>query len=220
MSSHARPTECSENPAHDCAICPRLVQFRQQNQEKFPDKFNAPVPSFGPQDASLLVVGLAPGLKGANFTGRPFTGDYAGDLLYSTLKTYGFAHGTYDKRPDDGLALTGCRITNAVRCVPPENKPTGDEIKNCQPFFQKTMSDMPQLRVLLALGKIAHDTVIRTFGYKLSAHKFAHRAVHDLGDGLSMIDSYHCSRYNTQTGRLTEAMFHDVFDDIAAMLKS
>ena len=205
-------------PPRDCALCPRLAAFRAQNQAKFPDKFNAPVPSWGDKSAAFLIVGLAPGLRGANFTSRPFTGDFAGDLLYSTLRTFGFASGTYAARPDDGLALINCRITNAVRCVPPENKPTGDEIKTCQRFLEATFAEMEHLKVILALGKIAHDAVLRTFGEKLSAHKFAHNAAHNLttktGKPLLLIDSYHCSRYNTQTGRLTEAMFHDVFETI------
>lgn len=201
-------------PDYNCSICPRLRNFIEENKIKFPDKFNGPVPSFGPVDAKLLIVGLAPGLKGANFTGRPFTGDFAGDLLYSTLIKYGFAKGIYQARPDDGLTLHNCRITNAVRCVPPQNKPTGDEIKNCQPFFQNTMHEMPNLKAILALGKIGHDTIIRTHGEKLSQYKFAHNCTHELPSGIKLIDSYHCSRYNTQTGRLTDGMFHDVFDTI------
>ena len=149
-------------PTKDCDICPRLADFRKQNQQAFPDKFNAQVPSFGPDNASLLIVGLAPGLRGANFSGRPFTGDYAGDLLYSTLIKFGFADGTYKARPDDGLTLKNCRITNAVRCVPPENKPTGPEIKNCQPFLENELAALPNLKAILSLGKISHDAVIRT----------------------------------------------------------
>jgi len=214
----APPAGCAE-PAQDCPLCPRLAAFRADNRQRFPGKFNAPVPSFGPAGARLLIVGLAPGLKGANFSGRPFTGDYAGVLLYETLLKYGYAEGKYEARPDDGLRLTGCRITNAVRCVPPENKPTGDEVKTCQRFFAATLAEMKDLRVLLALGKIAHDTVVRSFGGKLSAYPFAHNAVHRLENGLILVNSYHCSRYNTQTGRLTEGMFHDVFDTIGNCLK-
>ncbi|MCB9989964.1 MAG: uracil-DNA glycosylase [Rhodospirillales bacterium] len=202
-------------PSEHCDLCPRLAAFRADNRLKFPDQFNAPVPSFGPQEAALLIVGLAPGLRGANFSGRPFTGDYAGDLLYATLLKFGFAEGTYGAHKDDGLKLTGCRITNAVRCVPPENKPTGPEIKTCQPFLASELKNLPNLRMILALGKIAHDAVIRTTGHKLSAFKFAHGALHDLGNGIKLANSYHCSRYNTNTGRLTEAMFEDVF----AMIK-
>jgi uracil-DNA glycosylase family 4 len=206
-------------PPENCDLCPRLEEYRVQNRAAFPDKFNAPVPSFGPADAELLVVGLAPGLRGANFTGRPFTGDYAGDLLYATLSRYGLATGTYKARPDDGVELLNCRITNAVRCVPPENKPTGPEIKNCQPFLENELR-LSNLKVILSLGKISHDAVVRSFGEKLSAYKFAHAAVHELPDGTVLIDSYHCSRYNTNTGRLTAQMFHDVFELITVRLLS
>lgn len=209
-----------QNPARNCALCPRLKDFREVNRAKFPDKFNAPVPAFGALDAALLVVGLAPGLKGANFSGRPFTGDYAGDLLYQTLIACGFARGTYHKRPDDGLELVNCRITNAVRCVPPENKPTGEEIKSCQPFLKDELAAMPNLKVILSLGKISHDAMVRTCGGKLSAYKFAHGAVHALPDGRTLIDSYHCSRYNTQTNRLTEKMFAAVFAEIKNVIAS
>lgn len=209
----------ASEPDYNCAICPRLRAFIEENKLKFPDKFNGPVPTFGPADAQMMIVGLAPGLKGANFSGRPFTGDYAGDLLYDTLLKFGFAAGEYKARPDDGLTLINCRITNAVRCVPPQNKPTGDEIKNCQPFFENTMEEMPNLEILLALGKIAHDTIIRAHELKLSEYKFAHGAVHELPSGLKIIDSYHCSRYNTNTGRLTTKMFHDVFEKIQKILE-
>lgn len=191
-----------------------------ENQAKFPDQFNAPVPSFGGLDAKLLVVGLAPGLKGANFTGRPFTGDYAGDLLYPTLIKFGFAKGQYHARPDDGLALTGARITNAVRCVPPQNKTIAQEENACRPFLIDEINAMPNLKVILSLGLVAHNAVLRTFGEKLSAHKFGHGATHDLGNGLTLIDSYHCSRYNTNTGRLTTEMFEDVFEEIKTLLSS
>lgn len=201
-------------PDHNCNLCPRLKTFRDDNREKFPDKFNAPVPSFGEDLAEFLIVGLAPGLKGANFTGRPFTGDYAGDLLYGTLLKYGFAQGEFKAHPDDGLELMNCRITNAVRCVPPENKPTGPEINACQPFLKSQLEKMPNLKVILSLGLVSHNAVLKTSGEKLSAFKFAHGAEHQLASGLTLIDSYHCSRYNTNTGRLTEAMFHQVFDQI------
>ncbi len=207
-------------PDHNCQICPRLAAFRAQNRKQFPDKFNAPVPSFGDIGAELLIVGLAPGLKGANFTGRPFTGDYAGELLYSSLAKYGFSKGVFGARADDGLELINCRITNAVRCLPPENKPIGEEINNCRPFFISQFENMPDLKIVLALGLIAHNTILKTCGEKLSAHKFAHNAQHKLGNGLTLIDSYHCSKYNTSTKRLTEDMFHEVFDVIGAKLAS
>lgn len=194
-------------PAADCSLCPRLVEFRLANQKAYPTFFNGAVPSFGDENARFLVIGLAPGLKGANQTGRPFTGDYAGDLLYKCLKTMGWASGDYDKRPDDGFTLHDTMITNAVRCVPPQNKPVGAEVNNCRPFLISRMASLPNLKVLLALGKIAHDTTIRTFGLKQSAYKFAHEAVHPLPNGLTLVDSYHCSRYNVNTGRLTEDMF-------------
>lgn len=194
-------------PAADCTLCPRLVDFRQANQDAYPSFFNGAVPSFGDKNARILVIGLAPGLKGANQTGRPFTGDYAGDLLYKCLKTMGWAAGDYDKRPDDGFTLHDIMITNAVRCVPPQNKPIGSEVNNCRPFLISRMAALPRLKVLFALGKIAHDTTIRTFGYRLADYKFAHEAVHHLPNGLVLVDSYHCSRYNVNTNRLTEEMF-------------
>jgi uracil-DNA glycosylase family 4 len=198
-------------PNHNCQLCPRLAAFRAANRVQFPDKFNAPVPAFGGLDANLLIVGLAPGLRGANFSGRPFTGDYAGDLLYETMIQYGYAKGVYKARPDDGLELVNARISNAVKCVPPENKPTGEEISTCLSFIKSEIENMPNLKVILSLGLISHNAVLRTLGHKQSAFKFAHGAVHDLGS-VKLIDSYHCSRYNTNTGRLTTAMFHDVFD--------
>ena len=197
-------------PEHNCQICTRLAEFRKVNREKFPDKFNAPVPGFGDLDAGFLIAGLAPGLKGANFTGRPFTGDYAGDLLYQTLLKFGFATGDYQARPDDGLSLVNCRISNTVKCVPPENKPTGQEMANCRPFFASELEEMKNLKVILALGKIAHDRVVKVYGQKLSAFKFGHGAEHALPGGVELIDSYHCSRYNTQTRRLTTEMFEEV----------
>jgi uracil-DNA glycosylase family 4 len=178
------------------------------------------VATFGPANARLLIVGLAPGLKGANRTGRPFTGDFAGDLLYATLIKFGFARGSYQARPDDGLELIDAAITNAVRCVPPQNKPVGAEIAQCQPFLEATIAQMTNLKAMLALGRIAHDSVVRTLGLKLKEAPFGHGAVHDMGDGLRLYDSYHCSRYNTNTGRLTPAMFEAVFaairDDFSA----
>lgn len=200
-------------PSRNCPICPRLVAFRVTARSSWPEWHNGPVPSFGLPTAKLLIVGLAPGLKGANRTGRPFTGDYAGDLLYSTLIEFGFATGQFDSRPDDGLALVNCLITNAVRCVPPENKPTPAEIAACRPFLINTMAAMPALRGILALGKISHDSVLRALGVPLAAYKFAHGAQHAI-NGLVVYDSYHCSRYNTNTGVLTTEMFHDVFTAI------
>jgi uracil-DNA glycosylase family 4 len=207
-----------KRPAPDCPLCPRLSAFRDANRRKFPDFHNAPVDAFGSLDAALLVVGLAPGLKGANRTGRPFTGDYAGDLLYPSLVTFGFAAGRFDARPDDGLRLLNCRITNAVKCVPPENKPIGAEMRACQPFLADEFKAMHGLKAVLALGKIAHDATLRTLGLKLSAHKFAHGAVHENGGTVRLYDSYHCSRYNVNTKRLTEAMFHDVLGNIRSDL--
>ena len=205
-------------PERNCGLCPRLQEFREGNRSKFPNKFNAPVPPFGPLEAELLVVGLAPGLKGANFTGRPFTGDYAGDLLYPTLVKYGFARGKYigldQASANDGLELINCRITNAVRCVPPENKPTGAEMNTCRPFLEAEMASMPNLKAVLSLGLISHSAVLKTCGEKLSAHKFMHGAQHKLGNGLALCDSYHCSRYNTNTGRLTTEMFEEVVSGI------
>ncbi|MCW8916044.1 MAG: uracil-DNA glycosylase [Magnetovibrio sp.] len=201
----------SLEPSPTCTRCPRLVEYRTNNQAAYPDFHNAPVPSFGSLEAELLIVGLAPGLKGANWSGRPFTGDYAGDLLYPTLLKFGLGEGEYGANADDGLELTNCRITNAVRCVPPENKVNGAEIKACNLYLVAEIKAMPNLKSLIALGTVAHNAVLKTLGHKLSAFKFGHCAQHDLGNGLTLTDSYHCSRYNTNTGRLTEEMFHDVF---------
>lgn len=206
-----------ENPAPTCAKCPRLADFRRDNQIKFPDKFNAPVPAFGAMDARLLVVGLAPGLKGANFTGRPFTADYAGDLLYATLLKFGFASGAYGRHAQDGLMLQDCRITNAVRCVPPENKPTTDEMAQCLGFLKAEIAAMKNLKVIVALGTISHNAVIKTLGGKAAGYKFGHGNQHALG-GVTVIDSYHCSRYNTQTRRLTAPMFEDIFKAAKVLL--
>jgi uracil-DNA glycosylase family 4 len=203
-------------PDRDCPLCPRLVEFRHAARAKFPDWHNAPVPPFGGEEARLLIVGLAPGLQGANRTGRPFTGDYAGDLLYATLKEYGLARGSYDKRPDDGLQLVNCRISNAVKCVPPENKPTPEEIRICNRFLSEELASLPKLKVVLALGSIAHDAVLVGMGQRKSTAKFAHGARHGLPRDLTLFDSYHCSRYNTNTGRLTTEMFRDVVGKAAA----
>jgi uracil-DNA glycosylase family 4 len=195
------------------------VAFRTDWRGREPGWFNAPVPSFGPPDACLAIIGLAPGLRGANRTGRPFTGDYAGDLLYATLRDFGFARGQYAQRPDDGLTLVDCRIINAVRCVPPENKPTPKEVATCRDFLKDEMSRMTRLRAVVALGRIAHDSVIAALGGRLSAYRFGHGAVHAIAD-LSLTDSYHCSRYNTNTGRLSETMFREVFATVRAQLDS
>lgn len=207
------PDYSADAAGRDCPLCPRLCSYRVENRTAFPDKYNAPVPSFGPIDARLLIVGLAPGLRGANFSGRPFTGDYAGDLLYATLLKFGFAHGVYAARADDGLSLAGTRITNAVRCVPPENKPTGPEISRCLPFLKQELAAMTALRAIVCLGLVSHNAVLKALGCRVSAHKFAHGARHAL-NGLAVFDSYHCSRYNTNTGRLTPEMFERVFANV------
>lgn len=207
----------------DCVLCPRLVAFREENQIKHPTFYNAPVPSFGDPDHELLIVGLAPGLKGANQTARPFTGDYAGDLLYATLIKFGLATGTYLGVADDGLTLKNCLITNAVRCVPPQNKTIAEEENNCRPFLIDQIKTAPRLKIILSLGLVAHKAVLTTFDKKKSAFKFAHGALHPLGDDMgkdiTMINSYHCSRYNTNTGRLTTEMFEDIFQKIDIFLK-
>jgi uracil-DNA glycosylase family 4 len=205
-------------PDRDCPLCPRLAAFRGAQRARAPDWHNAPVPSFGGGAARLLIVGLAPGLKGANRTGRPFTGDYAGDLLYATLRKFGFARGTYAARADDGLALVDCRITNAVRCVPPENKPEPAEIAQCRIFLAAEIAALAELRIIVALGAIAHHAALAALGEKRSAFPFAHGARHRLAGGLLLADSYHCSRYNTNTGRLTAAMFESVFAAVRAAL--
>ena len=196
-------------PQRNCSLCPRLVDFRDENCRAFPHYHNAPVPSFGRLEASLLVVGLAPGLKGANQTGRPFTGDYAGDLLYSTLLRQGLAEGSYDRRADDGFELRGVRVTNAVRCVPPKNKPLPLEIKTCLSFLKSEIAAMSSLRAILSLGQIAHYSVASTLGLKRKDHPFGHGANIKHGS-LALLSSYHCSRYNTNTGVLTTEMFDDV----------
>ena len=197
-------------PGRDCPLCPRLVALRQANRAAHPEWHNAPVPSWGPREATLMVLGMAPGLRGANRTGRPFTGDHAGRLLYATLLRYGLAQGVYEERPDDGLALTGCRVTNAVRCVPPANLPEGSEVRSCNRFLQAELAAMPRLRLVLALGTLAHAALLRAAGLRLGAHRFAHGAVHVLPGGLLLADSYHVSRYNTSTRLLTTEMFEAV----------
>jgi uracil-DNA glycosylase family 4 len=205
-----------EEPGIDCPLCPRLVAFRQGNREKFPNWHNGPVLSFGPLDAPLLIVGLAPGFRGANRTARPFTGDYAGDLLYQTLGRFGFSEGTYNGDIKDGLKLVECRITNAVRCVPPKNKPIGTEVKACAPFLKLELSG-PR-KVVLALGGLAHGAILAGLGLAKNRFKFGHNAVHETGHGFTLVNSYHCSRYNTNTGKLTEEMFEDVFWTIREIL--
>lgn len=208
-----------EEPPSDCPRCPRLVALRGELRERHPDWNNAPVRSFGLLDARLLIVGLAPGMKGANRTGRPFTGDYAGDLLYATLLKFGFAAGSYKADPADGLRLADCRIANAVRCLPPENKPLPVEFTACRPFLQAELAQMPEVEVILALGKGAHDQVLRALTVRpAGAFPFIHARLHELPTGLTLADSYHCSRYNTNTRRLTTAMFEDVFEKIRGRL--
>jgi len=206
-------------PGRDCALCPRLESFRQQWRRREPAWFNSPVPSFGPPTARLLIVGLAPGLQGANRTGRPFTGDHAGVLLYETLSRFAFANGSYGARPDDGLELVDARITNAVRCVPPENKPTGAEIATCRSFLKTAIAEMPRLRAMVALGRIAHDSVTAALAARRSEAPFAHGASHAIGK-LRLFDSYHCSRYNTNTGVLTPDMFRSVFARVREFLEA
>jgi uracil-DNA glycosylase len=211
------PRPLETEASRDCPLCPRLVAFREANRAREPLWFNAPVRSFGDQDARLLIVGLAPGMQGANRTGRPFTGDYAGDLLYATLIEYGFATGVYQARPDDGMRLVDCRISNAVRCVPPQNKPLPVEIANCRPFLLATIESMPNLSAIVALGRVAHETTVKTLGLRATTVPFAHGAVHEAGR-FRLYDSYHCSRYNTNTGVLTPEMFRSVFARIRADL--
>jgi uracil-DNA glycosylase family 4 len=205
-------------PTRDCPFCPRLAAYRKVQQNGHPEWFNAPVPPFGDEHAELLIVGLAPGLKGANRTGRPFTGDYAGGLLYQTLRKFGFAEGVYDARPDDGLTLRRVRITNAVRCVPPQNKPNLAEITTCRRFLIAEIADLPRLRAILALGAIAHQTVLAALGLRRGPFPFAHGRVHELPSGLVLADSYHCSRLNTNTGKLSVPMFESVFAALTGRL--
>ncbi len=213
-----RADKAPPEPARDCDICPRLVEFRQQNAVTYPDYFNGAAPSFGPKNARLIIVGLAPGLHGANRTGRPFTGDYAGDLLYATLGKFGFSSGSYASSPDDGLKLVEAMITNAVRCVPPQNKPVGAEIRNCRPFLTSRIAALPKLKAIVCLGRISHDSTLAALGIKAKEAPFAHGAEHDTASGLRLFDSYHCSRYNTNTRRLTEEMFEQVFASVRRYL--
>ncbi|WP_192256689.1 uracil-DNA glycosylase [Mesorhizobium caraganae] len=212
----------ASEPDRDCPLCPRLHDFIADWRQREPSWFNAPVPTFLPPEGDgaveLLIVGLAPGLRGANRTGRPFTGDYAGDLLYSTLIAHGFARGEFKARPDDGLLLVGTAITNAVRCVPPENKPVGAEIATCRSFLVPTIARFPRLRAVLALGSIAHQSTVRALGQRVAAYPFKHGGRLEAG-AVTLFSSYHCSRYNTNTGVLTEAMFVKVFSDITEFLR-
>ena len=208
-SVSGRPYE----PGPDCALCPRLKDYRDANRALHPHWYNAPVHSFGPVDARLAIVGLAPGLQGANRTGRPFTGDFAGDLLYGTLLELGFAQGSYEARPDDGLTLIDCRITNGVRCVPPQNKPLPAEINTCRTFLKTAIGEMPHLRAIVMLGRVAHDTVLKALEVRATTAPFGHGAQHQAGS-IRLFDSYHCSRYNTNTGVLTPEMFRAVFASV------
>ncbi len=212
--SHQRP-----EPASDCPLCPRLVDFRNENAAAHPDWFNGAVPSFGPETAQLLIVGLAPGLKGANRTGRPFLGDYAGELLYRTLLKFGLAQGRHDPAEPHALQLIDCMISNAVRCVPPKNKPTPKEIATCRQFLIARIRALPHLRTLLAVGRVAHDSILDALQLKRAGYPFAHAARHALPSGLFLFDSYHCSRQNTNTGRLTTVMFEQVVAEAAASLR-
>ena len=203
----------------NCDDCERLNRFLKQVKHTHGDYFCKPVPPFGTLDAELLIVGLAPGKHGANATGRPFTGDHAGILLYQTLHRFGFCSAPHSLHREDGLELYNCRITNAVKCLPPENKPVGDEVANCNRFLAAELAE-PNLKLVLALGLLAHRAVLRAFGLVLSHYPFGHNVRYGLGNGVTMVDSYHCSRYNTQTRRLTEAMFCQVFEQIRSELKT
>ena len=216
-TTETAPALPAPEPGRNCPLCPRLAEFRAQARAREPGWYNAPVASFGDRTARLLIVGLAPGLQGANRTGRPFTGDFAGDLLYATLLEYGFAKGVYQARPDDGLTLVDCRISNAVRCVPPQNKPLPAEINTCRQFLSATIATMPNLRAIVALGRIAHESTVKVLGLRNSAAPFTHGGVHQAGH-VGLYDSYHCSRYNTNTGVLTPKMFRDVFAKVRADL--
>lgn len=216
MSNHG-PLSSAEAPG-GCRRCPRLVGLRKSLRKQYPDWWNAPVPAFGDPDAWLAIVGLAPGKEGANRTGRPFTGDASGETLFATMTKYGLINGTFANDPADGITLNGAIIVNAVKCLPPENKPTGAEINNCRRYLARALDGLPNLKIILALGKVAHDSIIRLSGARLADHKFAHGAKHNLPDGRTLIDSYHCSRYNMNTGRLTVAMFEEVFAKVRKAL--
>lgn len=216
-------TALAPEPSHDCPFCPRLVAFREEWRRKEPAWFNGPVPTLLPSEGAasvrFLIVGLAPGLRGANRTGRPFTGDYAGDLLYDTMLRFGMARGKFEADPNDSLKLVGSAITNAVRCVPPENKPTGAEISTCRQFLAPTLQIFPVLKAVLTLGTIAHQSTVRALGLRVAAHPFRH-GLRQAAGGLDLFSSYHCSRYNTNTGVLTPEMFREVFAQVAELLAS
>ena len=207
-------------PNKNCCLCPRLFEYRTENQKTYPSWYNAPVESFGDINGKLLVVGLAPGLRGANRTGRPFTGDWAGDLLYQALDKFSFSRGQYAGEASDGLALENCRITNAVRCLPPQNKPIGQEIRTCNIFLKQEIYNMSNLKVIMALGLIAHNATLNALEKRKAQYKFAHGASYELPSGIKLISSYHCSRYNTNTRRLTNDMFFDVFREIRETITS
>lgn len=217
----ASPADLSPIPdaeaSRDCPLCPRLVALRQELRAEHSDWWNAPVPAFGDPNAWLAIVGLAPGKRGANRTGRPFTGDYAGELLYATLLKYGLAKGEYRGLRHDGLRLEGAIILNTVKCLPPGNKPETTEVANCRPFLTSAIDALPKLRTFIALGKVAHDSLCRALGVPLSKTRFAHGAVHDLPGGRKLVDSYHCSRYNQNIGRLNASMFEAVFEKALAL---
>ncbi len=217
----------SAEAPRECGLCPRLVAFRQDCKAKLPKGYNGAVPSFGDEGAELLIIGLAPGMGGANMTGRPFTGDWAGDLLYATLAKFGFSEGVYKARPDDGLVLKHAMITNAVRCLPPQNKPIGAEINTCRDFLKARIAALPRLKAIIALGKIAHDSTVRALELKLKDHPFGHGVHYQISlpasqtlkaGRVDFLSSYHCSRYNTNTRRLTTEMFEDVFAKAKACL--
>lgn len=209
------------SPEYTCSKCPRLCEFRQQNKIKYPHYHNGPVASFGELSANILVVGLAPGLNGANQTNRPFTNDYAGDILYPSLKKFGLATGNYGKTKDDGFNLVNVRVSNAVRCVPPQNKVIAEEISACRPFLQAEISAMPNLKIILSLGSVSHGAVLQALGYKKSAYKFAHGAEHFLPQhNIYLIDSYHTSRYNINTNVLTAAMFDAIIKQVKTLLST
>ena len=216
-SGRPRPALLETQPDRNCPLCPRLKSFREEARARHPDWFNSPVRSFGDPNGRLLIVGLAPGMQGANRTGRPFTGDFAGDLLYATLIEYGFAKGVYQARPDDGLRLVDCRISNAVRCVPPQNKPMPAEINTCRQFLITALASLPRLRAIVALGRVAHESTLKALGLRSAAAPFAHGATHQAG-AVKLYDSYHCSRYNTNTRVLTPDMFRSVFAKVKADL--
>lgn len=203
-----------QEPPYDCDLCPRLHGFLKELRVTYPDYHNGPVPSFGDPNPKLLIVGLAPGMHGANRTARPFTGDWAGDLLYSTLDKFGMSSGTYGGEFDDGLTLKSVQITNAVRCLPPQNKPIGAECTACRPFLTDQIRSLPNLKAVMTLGKISHDNTVRALGLRLKDYPFGHHKIYTVERGIKLISSYHCSRYNTNTKRLTEEMFHDVFHSL------